>query len=90
MRYCCIFFDALSRSVDTPKMSRIQLVDLDTSSDKDDAGSVLISKHKIRTRFRWWNPIGTSHIKQEIQETDVSKDIMETQKTVHVSQDVTS
>ena len=59
-------------------------MDLDTSSDKEDTGSVLISKHKMKTRFVWYNPIWVSHIKQEIQEADVIKDITETQETSHV------
>ena len=65
-------------------MSRIQFVDLDTSSDEEDAGSVLISKHEMQTRFRWCNPVGVSHIKQGIRDADVTKYITETQKSVHM------
>ena len=84
MRYSCIFLDTFNRSLNTQKMSRIQFVDLDTLSDDEDAGSVLISQHEMRTRLRWCNPIGVPHIKQEIEGTDMTKDVTETQKMVQI------
>ena len=57
------------------KMSRIQFVDLNTSSEDDDVGScVVILKHEMRSKFEWWNLVGVSRVKKEIEGTDVGKD----------------
>ena len=72
--------------VNISKMSKIWFVDLDTSSDDDDVGSVLISKHEIQSNFDWWNSVGVSPIKQEIKETDADKDTKESKKAVYVQE----
>ena len=66
------------------KMSRIQFVDLDMSSEDNNVSGVVISKHEMRSKFEWWNPVGVSRIKQEIEETDAGKDTTETKKKVHM------
>ena len=63
-------------------MSRIQFRDLDTSSDEEEAGSVIISKHEMRTRLGWCNPIGVLQVKQELEKTDTAEDVTKRQKIV--------
>ena len=63
-------------------MSRIQFVDLDTSSNEEETGSVIISKHEMQTRLGWCNPIGVPQVKQEIERTEMAKDVTAAQKIV--------
>ena len=63
-------------------MSRIQFVDLDTSSSEEETGSVIISEHEMQTRLGWCNLIGIPQVKQELKKTDTAKDIMKGKKIV--------
>ena len=74
----------LTDRVSILKMSSIQFVDLDTSSEDDNVSGVVISKHEMRSKFKGWNPVGVSCIKQEIEGTDAGKDTTETKKKVHM------
>ena len=66
-------------------MSKLQFVDLDTSSEDDDTGSgVVISKYEMRSKFNWWNLVGLSHIKKEVELTDSDKDTTEIKKEVEM------
>ena len=67
------------------KMSRIQFVDCDTSSEDDDTCSgVVIKKHEMCSKFEWWNPVGVSCINEEIEGTDAGEGTTETQKEEQV------
>ena len=57
------------------RMSRIQFVDLDMSSDEEETGSVLILKHKMWTRLGWCNPIRVPQVKQGLMKTDAAEDV---------------
>ena len=64
-------------------MSKLQFVDLDTSSEDDDTGNgVVILKYKMRSKFDWWNPVRMSCIKKEVKPTDTEKDTTEIKKEV--------
>ena len=63
-------------------MSRIQFIDLDTSSDKEETSGVIISKHEMRTRLGWFNSKEVPQVKQELEKTDAAKDVTKTHETV--------
>ena len=63
-------------------MSRFQLVYLDTSSDEEETGSVIMSKHKMQTRLGWFNSKEVPQVKQELEKTDAAKDVTKTHETV--------
>ena len=56
-------------------MSRIQIVDLNTSSEDEETGGVVISKHEMRRRFRWLSTkVVVLQVKQEVERTDTIED----------------
>ena len=63
-------------------MSRIQFVDLDTSSDDEETGGVIISKHEVRTRLGWFNSKELPRVKQELEKIDAVEDVTETNEAV--------
>ena len=63
-------------------MSRIQFIDLDMSSDKENTGGVIISKHEIQTRLGWINYKEVPLVKQELEKTDAVEDVMKTHEAV--------
>ena len=46
-------------------MNRIQLVDLDTLSDKEETGGMVISKHEMWSRLGWFSTKVEPQMKQE-------------------------
>ena len=65
-------------------MSRIQFLDLDMLSEDEETGGVIISKHEVWTRLRWFNLKELPQVKQELEKTDAVEDVMETNKAVHI------
>ena len=63
-------------------MSRIQFIDLDMSSDEEETGGVIISKHEIRTRLGWFNSKEVPQVKQVLEKTDAAEDVTKTHETV--------
>ena len=61
--------------INMQRMSRIQFVDLDMSFDEEGAGSVLISKHEMRTRLGWCYTIRVQEVKQGLMKTDAAEDV---------------
>ena len=65
-------------------MSRIQFVDLDTLSDKEETGGVIISKHEMWTKLGWFNCKEVPQVKQESEKTDAVKDVTKTHEAVQI------
>ena len=65
-------------------MSRIQFIDLDTLSDEEETGSVIILKHEMQTRLGWFNSREVPQVKQELKKTDATKYITKTHETVQI------
>ena len=65
-------------------MSRIQFIDLDTSSNKEETGGVIISKHEMRTRLEWFNSKEVPQVKQESEKTDAVEDVTKTHEAVQI------
>ena len=55
-------------------MSRIQFIDLDTSSEDEDTGGVVISKHEMQSRLGWLSTKVVPQVKQEAETMDTIKD----------------
>ena len=55
-------------------MSRIQIVDLDTSSEDEETGGVVISKHTMQSRLGWLSTKVVLQVKQEAERMDTIKD----------------
>ena len=63
-------------------MHRIQIVDLDTSSEDEKTGGVVISKHEMWSRFGWLSSKVVPQLKQEVERMDTIKDeAVQMQKT---------
>ena len=65
-------------------MNRIQLVDLDTSSDKEETGSVVILKHEMQSRLGWFSIKVVPQIKQEAERMDTIKDVKKIHEVVQI------
>ena len=59
------------------RMNRIQFVDLDTSSDEEETGGVVILKHEMQSRLGWFSTKVVPQMKQEAGRTDRIKDVKE-------------
>ena len=53
-------------------------------SDKEETGSVIISKHEMRTRLGWFDSREVLQVKQELQRTDAVEDVMKTHEVVQI------
>ena len=56
-------------------MSRIQLIDLDTSSEEEETGGVMISRKVMQGRFGWLSTVVEPHTKQEAKAMEGVKDV---------------
>ena len=65
-------------------MSRIQFIDLDTLSDEEETGGVIISKHEMWTRLECFNYKQVPQLKQESEKTDAVEDVTKTHEAVHI------
>ena len=85
MGWYCIFFDAL-KQIDQciKRMNRIQLVDLDTSSDEGETGGVVISKHKMWSRLGWFTTKVVPQMKQKAERTDTIGDVEKIHEVVWI------
>ena len=61
-------------------MSRIQLIDLDTSSEEEEMGGVMISMKVMRGRLGWLSTVVEPHTKQETEAMEGVKDVQEVHK----------
>ena len=61
-------------------MSRIQLIDLDTSSEEEEMGSMMISRKVMQGRLGWLSTVVEPHMKQETEAMEGVKDIQEVHK----------
>ena len=66
------------------RMNRIQLVDLDMSSDKEESGGVVISKQKMQSRLGWFSTKIEPQMKQETETTDTIKEVEKTHEVVRI------
>ena len=57
-------------------MNRIQLVDLDTSSEEV-TGGVVILRQEMQSRLGWLNTKGETHLKQEMETMEIVKEVDE-------------
>ena len=55
-------------------MSRIQIVDLDTSSEDEETGGVIISKHEMWSRVGWLSSKVILQVKQEAERMETIED----------------
>ena len=85
MRQHYIFFDTLNRLTNDQrktKMSRIQLVDLDTLSEDEETGGLVIFKHEMWSRLGWLSTKVVPQVKQEAERMDTMEDeVMRIQNT---------
>ena len=58
-------------------MSKIQLIDLDTSSDEEETGGVMISRKVMRGQLGWLSTVVEPDMKQEPEAMEGVKDIQE-------------
>ena len=65
-------------------MSRIQFVDLDTSSDEEETGGVIILKHEMWTRLGRLNSREVPKVKQELERSDAVEDVKKTREAVQI------
>ena len=65
-------------------MSRIQFVDLDTSSEDEETGSVVISKHEMRSRLGWFSTKVEPQMKQETETMNTIKDVEKIHEVVRI------
>ena len=56
----------LNRLTNVLRMSKIQLIDLDTSLDEEEMGSVVISRKVMRGRLGWLNTVVEPDTKQKM------------------------
>ena len=67
------------------RMSKIQFIDLNTSSDKEETGGVVISKHKMWSRLGWLSTKVVPQVKQEAERTDTLEDVKKIHEAVRQS-----
>ena len=65
-------------------MNRIQLVDFDTSSDKEDTGGMVISKHEMQSRLEWCNTRVEPQMKQEMEPMDTTEEVEKIHEMVRI------
>ena len=65
-------------------MNRIQLIDLDMSSEEEEMGGVIISRKVMQSRLGWLSTVIESHMKQETKTTQMVEDIQEVHKEEQV------
>ena len=65
-------------------MNRIQLVDLDMSSDEEDTGGMVISKHEMQSRLEWCNTRVEPQMKQETEPTDTIEEVEKIHEIVRI------
>ena len=65
-------------------MNRIQLVDLDMSSDEEDTGGMVILKHEMRNRLEWCSTRVEPQMKQETETTDTIKEVEKIHEVVWI------
>ena len=58
-------------------MSRIQLIDLDMSSEEEEMGGVIISRKVMLGRLGWLSTVVEPHMKQEAKAMEGVKDFQE-------------
>ena len=58
-------------------MNRIQLIDLDMSSEEEEMGGMMISRKIMQSRLGWPSTMVEPHMKQEAETTEMVKDIAE-------------
>ena len=58
-------------------MNRIQLIDLDTSSEEEEMGGMMILRKVMRSRLGWLSTAVEPHMKQEAETTEMVKDVVE-------------
>ena len=85
MRWYCIFFDAL-KQIDQciKRINRIQLVDLNTSSDEEQTGDVVILKHEMRSRLGWFSTKVVPQVKQVAERMDTIKNVKKIHEAVWI------
>ena len=65
-------------------MNRIQLVDLDTSSEEEETGGVVISRQEMRSRLGWLSTEVEPHMKQETETTEIVKEVEEVHQEAQI------
>ena len=85
MRWYCIFFDAL-KQIDQciKRINRIQLVDLDMSSDEEQKGDVEILKHEMRRRLGWFSTKVIPQVKQVAERMDTIENVKKIHEAVWI------
>ena len=58
-------------------MNRIQLIDLDMSSEVEEMGGMMILRKVMRSRLGWLSTVVEPHMKQETETTEGVKDVQE-------------
>ena len=58
-------------------MNRIQLIDLNMSSEEEEMGGMMISRKVMQSRLGWLSTMVEPHMKQEAETTEIVKDIAE-------------
>ena len=65
-------------------MSRIQFVDLDMSSEDEETGGVVISKHEMQSRLGWFSTKIEPQMKQERETMTTIEDIKKIHEVVRI------
>ena len=65
-------------------MSKIQFIDLDMSSEDEETGGVVISKHEMQSRLGWLSTKVKPQMKQETETRNTIEDIEKIHEVVHI------
>ena len=65
-------------------MNRIQLIDLDTSSEEEETGGMMISRKEMQSRLGWLSTEVEPHMKQETETMEIAKEVEEVHKEAQI------
>ena len=66
-----------NRLVNVWKMSKIQLIDLGTSSDEEEMGGMMVSRRVMQGRLGWLSTMVEPDTKQELEAMEGVTDVQE-------------
>ena len=65
-------------------MNRIQLVDLDTLSEEEETGGMVILRQEMRSRMGWLSTEVEPHMKQETEAMEIVKEVQDVHEEAQI------